>query len=114
MVIKVDCCAIGPGFKSREGMYVCKCIMPLWHESTLNSRQDASPLVRLIEEKRGGIPLTTPRLFSLKIAAEPSQIKLSPKWYSKLRPTTQTHNINFTSTDFVDLNLMPVSIGWYK
>ncbi|GFW02084.1 uncharacterized protein TNCV_4854241 [Trichonephila clavipes] len=30
-------------------MDVCKCIVPLWHESTLNSRRAASPLVRLVE-----------------------------------------------------------------
>ncbi|GFU70642.1 hypothetical protein TNCV_527951 [Trichonephila clavipes] len=38
-------------------MDVCKCIVPLRDGSTLNSRQVASPLVRLLEGKRGGRPL---------------------------------------------------------
>ncbi|GFU01127.1 uncharacterized protein TNCV_2834941 [Trichonephila clavipes] len=32
-------------------MDVCKCIVPLWHGSTLNSRRAASPLVRLVQEE---------------------------------------------------------------
>ncbi|GFX94760.1 hypothetical protein TNCV_1636221 [Trichonephila clavipes] len=32
-------------------MDVYKCIVPLEHESTLNSRRGASPLVRLVEEE---------------------------------------------------------------
>ncbi|GFT75128.1 hypothetical protein TNCV_2244981 [Trichonephila clavipes] len=32
-------------------MDVCKCIVPAWHESTLNSRRAASPLVRLVERE---------------------------------------------------------------
>ncbi|GFX65497.1 uncharacterized protein TNCV_4735451 [Trichonephila clavipes] len=34
---------------SEEDMNVCKCIVPLRHEGTLNSRQAASPLVWLVE-----------------------------------------------------------------
>ncbi|GFW26763.1 hypothetical protein TNCV_2851531 [Trichonephila clavipes] len=30
-------------------MGVCKCIVPLWYGSTLNSRRVASPLVWLVE-----------------------------------------------------------------
>ncbi|GFV32022.1 uncharacterized protein TNCV_1195541 [Trichonephila clavipes] len=32
-------------------MDVCKCVVPLRHEGTLNSRRAASPLVRLVEEE---------------------------------------------------------------
>ncbi|GFW24400.1 uncharacterized protein TNCV_606461 [Trichonephila clavipes] len=32
-------------------MDVCKCIVPLRHGGTLNTRRAASPLVRLVEEK---------------------------------------------------------------
>ncbi|GFX18776.1 hypothetical protein TNCV_3019331 [Trichonephila clavipes] len=33
-----------------EDMDVCKCIVPLRYEGTLNSHSAASPLVRLVEE----------------------------------------------------------------
>ncbi|GFW58718.1 uncharacterized protein TNCV_379011 [Trichonephila clavipes] len=36
-----------------EDMDVFKCIVPLQHEGTLNSRQAASPLVKLAAEERG-------------------------------------------------------------
>ncbi|GFV57353.1 uncharacterized protein TNCV_3285811 [Trichonephila clavipes] len=40
-----------------EGMDVCKCIAPLRHGSTLNSRRAASPLVWLLEgEERWEAP----------------------------------------------------------
>ncbi|GFT70908.1 cullin-4A [Trichonephila clavipes] len=40
-----------------EDMDVCKRIAPAWHESTLNSRRAASPLVRLVEgEERWEAP----------------------------------------------------------
>ncbi|GFX39048.1 cullin-4A [Trichonephila clavipes] len=41
---------LGLGSNPGEGMDVCKCIVPSWHGSTLNSRRAASPLVRLMEE----------------------------------------------------------------
>ncbi|GFV44376.1 uncharacterized protein TNCV_999001 [Trichonephila clavipes] len=34
-----------------KGVDVSKCIVPLRHEGTLNSRRDSNPLVRLVEEK---------------------------------------------------------------
>ncbi|GFX11827.1 uncharacterized protein TNCV_2996121 [Trichonephila clavipes] len=38
-------------------MDVCKCIVPLRHGGTLNSRRDASPLVRFVEgEERWEVP----------------------------------------------------------
>ncbi|GFT86995.1 hypothetical protein TNCV_1257851 [Trichonephila clavipes] len=43
-----------------KGLNVCKCVVPLRHESTLKHRQAASPLVRFMEEKRVGRLLTTP------------------------------------------------------
>ncbi|GFW37966.1 hypothetical protein TNCV_4631671 [Trichonephila clavipes] len=46
-----DCSAVGTGFESEEDMDVCKCIMPLRHGGTLNSRRAASPLVRLVERE---------------------------------------------------------------
>ncbi|GFY00056.1 uncharacterized protein TNCV_1341541 [Trichonephila clavipes] len=50
---KTICLRDGLGSNPREGMDVCKCIIPLWHGSTLNSHRAASPLVRLVkgEEK---------------------------------------------------------------
>ncbi|GFV64280.1 transposable element Tc3 transposase [Trichonephila clavipes] len=45
------------GSNPGEGMDVCKCIVPLWHGVTLNSRQASSPLVRLMEvEERWETP----------------------------------------------------------
>ncbi|GFV97557.1 hypothetical protein TNCV_2040651 [Trichonephila clavipes] len=38
--------------------------------------------------KRGGRPLTTPKVFSLRIGIEPSKIVLPLAWCSKLRITT--------------------------
>ncbi|GFW39646.1 hypothetical protein TNCV_3188171 [Trichonephila clavipes] len=67
-----------------EVMAVCKCIVHLWHEDTLNRRQAASPLRRLVEEEDRWEVSDHPRLFSLKIGVEPSKIVLLPVWCSKL------------------------------
>ncbi|GFX30799.1 uncharacterized protein TNCV_656851 [Trichonephila clavipes] len=39
----------GMGSNPGEGMDFCKCIVPLRHGGTLNSRRTAFPLVRLVE-----------------------------------------------------------------
>ncbi|GFW48339.1 hypothetical protein TNCV_1109021 [Trichonephila clavipes] len=52
--------------------------MPLWHGGTLNSRQAASPLVRLVKEEERWEAPDLPRVFSLKIEVEPGQIILPP------------------------------------
>ncbi|GFS73299.1 hypothetical protein TNCV_4711811 [Trichonephila clavipes] len=49
-----------------EDVNVCKCMVPLRHGSTLQSRSAASPLVRLVEGEERWEALTTPRVFSLK------------------------------------------------
>ncbi|GFX91644.1 uncharacterized protein TNCV_3682301 [Trichonephila clavipes] len=41
----------GLGLNSGEVMDACKCIVPSWHGSTLNSRRAASPLMRVVEGK---------------------------------------------------------------
>ncbi|GFX73564.1 hypothetical protein TNCV_2342691 [Trichonephila clavipes] len=69
----------GQGSNPGKGMDVCKCLVPSWHGGTLNSCRGWG------KGKRGGRPLTTSRVFSLKIGVEPSQIELSSAWYSKLR-----------------------------
>ncbi|GFW15440.1 uncharacterized protein TNCV_4655801 [Trichonephila clavipes] len=43
---------LGLGSSSGEDMDVCKCIVPLRHGVTLNSRRAASPLVWLVEEEK--------------------------------------------------------------
>ncbi|GFV43105.1 uncharacterized protein TNCV_1410021 [Trichonephila clavipes] len=53
-----------------EDMDVCKCTVPSWHRRTLNSRRAASPLLRLVEGGKGGRPLTTSRVLSLKIVVK--------------------------------------------
>ncbi|GFT36973.1 pogo transposable element with KRAB [Trichonephila clavipes] len=67
-----------------------------------------------MEGKRGGIPLTTPRVFSLKIGVEPSKIVLSPAWCSKLRLITGVKGWPLTARNFVGLDLMLLSIRLYK
>ncbi|GFW18713.1 uncharacterized protein TNCV_1369671 [Trichonephila clavipes] len=39
------------GSTPRQGMDICKCIVPSRHGSTLNSRRASSPLVSLLEEE---------------------------------------------------------------
>ncbi|GFS77386.1 hypothetical protein TNCV_4566201 [Trichonephila clavipes] len=66
-------------------MDVCKCIVPSRHGSTLNSRRAASSLVRLMEkEEKWEASLTTPKVLSLKIREESSQIVVSSAMRSKL------------------------------
>ncbi|GFX58353.1 uncharacterized protein TNCV_205401 [Trichonephila clavipes] len=69
-------------------MDVCKCIVPLQHGSTLNSRRAASPLVWLVEKVKGWEVPDHPQVSSLKIGVETNQIVLSPAWCSKLWLTT--------------------------
>ncbi|GFX56318.1 hypothetical protein TNCV_2242501 [Trichonephila clavipes] len=63
-------------------MNICKCIVPLRHGATINSRRAASPLVRLVEGEAYAQDVL------LKTGVEPSQIILSLAWCSKLRITT--------------------------
>ncbi|GFV01728.1 hypothetical protein TNCV_3261411 [Trichonephila clavipes] len=65
-VSAADCCAVGLGLNPGEEMDICKCIVPWWHESTLNGRPATSPL-EVGKRKRGGDPWTTPRLISSKL-----------------------------------------------
>ncbi|GFV77207.1 uncharacterized protein TNCV_444371 [Trichonephila clavipes] len=44
-----DCGAVGTGFDPEGDMDVCKCIVPLRHGGTLNSRRAAGLLVWLVE-----------------------------------------------------------------
>ncbi|GFT79933.1 hypothetical protein TNCV_4598291 [Trichonephila clavipes] len=74
--------ARGLGSNSGESMDVCKCIVPSRFGSILNSRKSS----REVGEERWGL-LITPRVFSLKIGVEPSQIVLSSAQCSNLRPT---------------------------
>ncbi|GFT46988.1 uncharacterized protein TNCV_3746681 [Trichonephila clavipes] len=68
----------GLGSNPGESMDVCKCIVPLWHEGTLNSHRAASSLMRLVEGEESWEASDHLRMFSLKIGVEPSQIVLSP------------------------------------
>ncbi|GFX53268.1 uncharacterized protein TNCV_362621 [Trichonephila clavipes] len=78
----------GLGSNPGEDMGVYKCIVPLRHGGSLNSRRAASPLVWLVEgEERWEAPDYF-QVSSLKIGVETSQIVLSPVWCSKLRLTT--------------------------
>ncbi|GFV37740.1 protein O-mannosyl-transferase Tmtc3, partial [Trichonephila clavipes] len=54
----------GLGSISAEGMDVSKCIVPLRHEGTLNSRPATSPLVGLGEREERWGPLTPPTVRS--------------------------------------------------
>ncbi|GFX08236.1 hypothetical protein TNCV_3267271 [Trichonephila clavipes] len=59
-------------------MDVCKCIVPLRHGGTQNSRRVASPLVWLVEGVERWEAPDHPQVSSLKIDVETSQIVLSP------------------------------------
>ncbi|GFX03499.1 hypothetical protein TNCV_4750841 [Trichonephila clavipes] len=51
-------------------------------------RRTANSLVSLVEGEEGGRPFTSPKVFSLEIGVDESQIILSHVWCSKLRLTT--------------------------
>ncbi|GFU16469.1 hypothetical protein TNCV_836441 [Trichonephila clavipes] len=67
---------LGLGSNSGEGMGVCKCIMPLWHGSTLNSSRATNPLLR--KGKRSGRALTPPGYSPSKLGWNLAKIVLSP------------------------------------
>ncbi|GFW31041.1 uncharacterized protein TNCV_4523101 [Trichonephila clavipes] len=90
-------------------MDVCKCRVSLCHGGTLNSRLDASPFVRLAEEKwevsdhsQGVLP---PNWGGTKI----KKIVLSPAWGSRLRLTKGVH-LALAMMNFVGLDLVLLSI----
>ncbi|GFW33298.1 hypothetical protein TNCV_2859751 [Trichonephila clavipes] len=58
------------GSNPGEDMDICKCIVPLWHGVTPNSRQATSPFGMLREERLEASD--PPSVFSLKIGVEPS------------------------------------------
>ncbi|GFS87695.1 hypothetical protein TNCV_2942721 [Trichonephila clavipes] len=78
----------------QHGMDVYKCTVPLRHGVTLNSRRIESPLVKLGEGKRCERPLTTPRLFSLKIH------KQVPGTTPELTTLHQRENLDQWSSNF--------------
>ncbi|GFU86294.1 hypothetical protein TNCV_369501 [Trichonephila clavipes] len=80
VVSDADCCSVGTGFEPGEGMDVCKCIVPARHGGTLNSHRAASLLVRFVEGETRWEASDHPRVFSLEIGVEWSQIVLSPVW----------------------------------
>ncbi|GFX13777.1 uncharacterized protein TNCV_1718851 [Trichonephila clavipes] len=64
--------AVPLGLSSNPGedMDVCKCIVTSRHGGILNSRRVASRLVSLVEGKERWEPLTSPKVFSLKIGVK--------------------------------------------
>ncbi|GFU13509.1 HTH_Tnp_Tc3_2 domain-containing protein [Trichonephila clavipes] len=115
-------------------MDVRKCIVPMWHGGTLNSRRAASPLVRLVEEvERWEAPDST--LFSFKIGVETSQIVLSPIEYFtsfqasrdakrfylnvagitiRLLALVTLHAVYFEAGDWRENYAGHLSVGWIK
>ncbi|GFU66190.1 hypothetical protein TNCV_2858631 [Trichonephila clavipes] len=69
---------------------------------TINSRQAASPLVRLMEEEERWKAPDHHQVSLLKIGEEASQIVFSPAWRSKLRLTTGV-TYPFAMMNFADL-----------
>ncbi|GFW53145.1 hypothetical protein TNCV_3293921 [Trichonephila clavipes] len=80
---------------------------------TINRRRAASSLVRLVEGEQRWESLSTPSMFSLQIEVEPSKIVLVPAWCLKLGLTTGIKIKPFAVINFVDLDLMSVSIRWH-
>ncbi|GFY05598.1 hypothetical protein TNCV_4402651 [Trichonephila clavipes] len=99
----IDCGAAGHGFEYRKKNDVCKCMVPSWYGNTVSSCRVSSPLVRgWWKRKRSGRPLTTPRMFSLKIGVETSKIVLSPVWCLKLMLTIGIKIWSFAAMKFGD------------
>ncbi|GFY33291.1 hypothetical protein TNCV_1241411 [Trichonephila clavipes] len=89
VISDTDCCAVRPGFESRRAMDVCKCIVSLWHEDTLNSHRVASPLLRSVVGVEKWESPDSPRVFFLKIGVEQTLSILSLEWWQWL--TTCVH-----------------------
>ncbi|GFX03702.1 transposable element Tc3 transposase [Trichonephila clavipes] len=76
----------GLGSNPGEDMDICKCIVLLRHEGTLNNRRAASPLLRLVEEKEStGLAIytssytpTLPRDWVLELMPCPAMVWESP------------------------------------
>ncbi|GFS50294.1 uncharacterized protein TNCV_1638091 [Trichonephila clavipes] len=87
-LVTLTAVALGLSPNTGEGMDICKGIVLLWHKGTLNRCRAASPLMRLVEGKERWEAPDHPRVFSLKIGMEPSQIVLPLAWCLKLRLMT--------------------------
>ncbi|GFX88286.1 hypothetical protein TNCV_1705071 [Trichonephila clavipes] len=70
-LVTLTAIALGLDLNAGEDMNTCKNIVPLRRVGTLNSQQAESPLGSFRKVKRSGMPLTTPKVFSLKIGVEP-------------------------------------------
>ncbi|GFU15395.1 hypothetical protein TNCV_1045941 [Trichonephila clavipes] len=70
---------------------ICKCVVPLQHEGTLNSRRTASPLVRLVQGEARWEFLDPQGVLPLNWIGTEKKIILPPVWCSRLRPTKRVH-----------------------
>ncbi|GFU18097.1 uncharacterized protein TNCV_1446521 [Trichonephila clavipes] len=92
-------------------MDVRKCIVPLRHGGTLNSRRAASPLVRLVEEERWENPDHTHRRVLPQNCGGTVQIRYVTVWCSKLMLTTCGSTVrDFAPLDRLDCLLENLSV----
>ncbi|GFY17813.1 uncharacterized protein TNCV_1075481 [Trichonephila clavipes] len=114
VVRDADRCFVGPWFESGEDMDVCKCVVSSRHGGTVKRSRVAISIVKLVEGEERWEVRDHPRVFSLKIGVEPSQIMLSPVWCSKLRLKTGIRNLPLAAMTLVYLDLMLLSIRWQQ
>ncbi|GFV34753.1 transposable element Tcb2 transposase [Trichonephila clavipes] len=100
--------SMGLGSNPREGMDVCKCIVPLRNGDTLNSHRVASPLVRFVKERWEALEHSQGVLPQNWGGTEQSHIVPCMVLKAKIKP------IPLAAKNFVDLDLMLLLIRWHK
>ncbi|GFU01125.1 hypothetical protein TNCV_2834921 [Trichonephila clavipes] len=97
----------------REGMDVCKCVVPLWNCGNLNIHPAASPLVRLTEGKDRSEAPDQPRVFFLIIGVSDQVTSTTPELAQPLLSTTPTGG-HLSSRQILRASLLyKVCLRWY-
>ncbi|GFX06589.1 uncharacterized protein TNCV_3018231 [Trichonephila clavipes] len=90
----------GLGSNSGDDMDICKCIVPLRYGGTINSRQAASPLGRLVEGKKRWEASVHSEDVLPKNWNGTEQNRTVPVWCSKIRITTDIQIKHLTTMGF--------------
>ncbi|GFV08303.1 hypothetical protein TNCV_327371 [Trichonephila clavipes] len=96
-------------------MYVCKCIVPLRHGGTLNSRRDTSLLVL----SKGGKERWENLLTTLQCVLPQSWGRTEPNhtvicMEHKATVNEQAYNLAPATMNFVNHDMILLSIDWHK
>ncbi|GFW28288.1 hypothetical protein TNCV_4639551 [Trichonephila clavipes] len=106
--------SLGLGSNPGGGMHVCKCIVLLRHRGTLNSHQAASLLVRLEEgEERWEVSNSPPGFSPSKLGWNRAKSYCYPHG-ARSDGQRQSYNLPLDTMNFLDLDLMLLSIRWHK